>query len=80
MLDIRLTKLEFDDSKTEVEASFDLEVDARYAEPRSHLSALVTFPYGAEGALQTDTGREAHAHLLAHLVALVEELREILKP
>ena len=25
-------------------------------------------------------GRQAHEHLLAHLDALVEELREILKP
>ncbi len=84
MPDIRLTKLEFDDSRSEVAASFDLEgnddtLGAMHAESQSFLSALVTCPYGAEGALQTDTGREAHAQLLEHLEAFVQELREILK-
>ena len=82
-MDIRLTTLKFDDSNGEVDASFDLEansVGAIHAEPRSVLSALVTFPCGDEGALQTDVGRQAHEQLLEHLEAFVQELREILKP
>ena len=83
MPEIALTILNFDDSKGEVGASFELEsngaVEATRGEPRSRLSALVSFPYGAEGALQTDVGRQAHELLLEHLEALAEELHEILK-
>ena len=84
MPEIALTILNFDDSKGEVNASFELKanygaVEAMHGEPRSHLSAFVSFPYGAEGALQTDVGRQAHELLLEHLEAFAEELREILK-
>ena len=84
MLGIGLTNLKFNDSKGEVDASFELEAEsdtlaAMRGEPRSRLSAIVSFPYGSEGALQTDVGRQAHKLLLEHLEALVQELREILK-
>ena len=80
MPDIELTKVEYDD---EIHAHFNLaanSVGAIRAEPRSVLSALVSFPCGDEGALQTDVGRQAHEQLLEHLEAFVQELREILKP
>ena len=84
MPDIELTKIEFDNSKGESEASFDLKsndfaVAAMRAEPRSRLFALVFVPYGPEGAPQTDVGREARQQLLEHLEEFVQELREILK-
>ena len=84
MLDIKLTKIEFDNKEEESAASFELRaaygaMEAIRAESRSRLSAIVSFPCGAGGALQTDVGRQAHELLLEHLEAFAEELREILK-